>query len=72
MAHPNVNSSGTALAQCTDALPSGNVQDLSYGFSGLDEFGARYYSSSLDRFMIPDWLPSRSPSPTPSFPNRRV
>jgi len=23
--------------------------------SGLDDFGARYYSSSLGRFMIPDW-----------------
>jgi RHS repeat-associated protein len=23
--------------------------------SGLDEFGARYYSSSMGRFMIPDW-----------------
>ena len=23
--------------------------------SGLDEFGARYYASSLGRFTIPDW-----------------
>src|ERR1017187_5065920 len=23
--------------------------------SGLDEFGARYYASSLGRFMTPDW-----------------
>jgi len=23
--------------------------------SGLDEFGARYYGSSLGRFMTPDW-----------------
>jgi hypothetical protein len=29
----NVNSSGTALVQCTDAVPTGNVQDFSYGFN---------------------------------------
>lgn len=31
--------------------------------SGLDEFGARYYASSLGRFMIPDW--STRPAPVP-------
>src|SRR5262249_54387607 len=25
--------------------------------SGLDEFGARYYSSAMGRFAIPDWAP---------------
>ena len=31
--------------------------------SGLDMFGARYYGSSLGRFMTPDW--SSSPEPVP-------
>jgi len=31
--------------------------------SGLDMFGARYYGSSLGRFMTPDW--SSRPSPVP-------
>src|SRR2546427_2783481 len=29
----NVNSSGSSLTNCTDAVPSGNIQDLSYGFN---------------------------------------
>ncbi len=29
----NINSSGTYLAACTDSIPNGNVQDLSYGYS---------------------------------------
>jgi len=29
----NVNSSASALLNCTDAVPSGNVQDFSYGFN---------------------------------------
>jgi RHS repeat-associated protein len=29
----NLNSSSTALATCTDAIPSGNVQDFNYGFN---------------------------------------
>ncbi len=31
--------------------------------SGLDNFGARYYSSALGRFVTPDW--SEAPSPVP-------
>ena len=31
--------------------------------SGLDMFGARYYGSSMGRFMTPDW--SRDPDPVP-------
>ncbi|ADV83861.1 RHS repeat domain-containing protein [Terriglobus saanensis] len=31
--------------------------------SGLDNFGARYYASSLGRFMSPDWADSPSPVP---------
>jgi RHS repeat-associated protein len=36
--------------------------------SGLDEFGARYYSSALGRFMIPDWAgkPTAVPYATPT------
>jgi RHS repeat-associated protein len=34
--------------------------------SGLDEFGARYYGSSLGRFMTPDWGgPLDEPDPVP-------
>ncbi|HLJ85999.1 MAG TPA: RHS repeat-associated core domain-containing protein [Candidatus Angelobacter sp.] len=29
----NVNSGGAALGQCADAIPSGNVEDFSYGFN---------------------------------------
>jgi RHS repeat-associated protein len=29
----NVNSTGTYLAQCTDAVPSGNVLDFTYGYN---------------------------------------
>ena len=36
----NVNSSGTALGTCADAIPSGNVQDFNYGFnSGSSDNG---------------------------------
>ena len=31
--------------------------------SGLDNFGARYYGSSLGRFMTPDWASRPSPVP---------
>jgi RHS repeat-associated protein len=31
--------------------------------SGLDDFGARHYSSTVGRFMTPDW--SRDPDPVP-------
>ena len=37
--------------------------------SGLDEFGARYYSSSLGRFMIPDWAEKPTSVPYASFGN---
>ena len=37
--------------------------------SGLDEFGARYYSSSLGRFMIPDWAASPTAVPYAHFGN---
>ena len=37
--------------------------------SGLDEFGARYYSSSLGRFMIPDWATKPTNVPYAHFGN---
>jgi RHS repeat-associated protein len=37
--------------------------------SGLDEFGARYYASSLGRFMIPDWADKPTAVPYASFGN---
>jgi RHS repeat-associated protein len=37
--------------------------------SGLDEFGARYYASSLGRFMIPDWAEKPTDVPYASFGN---
>jgi RHS repeat-associated protein len=40
-----------ALAVCTSRY-TGKERDTE---SGLDDFGARYYSSSMGRFMSPDW-----------------
>ena len=37
--------------------------------SGLDMFGARYYSSSLGRFMTPDWAAKPTAVPYASFGN---
>jgi len=37
--------------------------------SGLDEFGARYYGSSLGRFMTPDWAAKPTNVPYASFGN---
>ncbi len=37
--------------------------------SGLDEFGARYYASSLGRFMIPDWAAAPTDVPYANFGN---
>jgi RHS repeat-associated protein len=37
--------------------------------SGLDEFGARYYSSALGRFTIPDWAASATAVPYADFGN---
>ncbi len=37
--------------------------------SGLDEFGARYYSSSLGRFTIPDWTAKPTAVPYADFAN---
>jgi RHS repeat-associated protein len=37
--------------------------------SGLDEFGARYYGSSLGRFMTPDWAAKPTSVPYANFGN---
>ncbi len=37
--------------------------------SGLDMFGARYYGSSLGRFMTPDWAAMPKPVPYANFGN---
>jgi RHS repeat-associated protein len=37
--------------------------------SGLDEFGARYYASSLGRFLIPDWADKPIAVPYAHFGN---
>jgi len=39
------------------------------GESGLDEFGARYYSSALGRFTIPDWAAKPVSVPYADFGN---
>jgi RHS repeat-associated protein len=35
----------------------------------LDNFGARYYSSAMGRFMTPDWAVNPSPVPYASVAN---
>src|SRR5208337_4286700 len=35
--------------------------------SGNDYFGARYYASSMGRFMSPDWAAKASPVPYATF-----
>ena len=37
--------------------------------SNLDNFGARYYGSSLGRFMTPDWAAKATAVPYASFGN---
>jgi len=37
--------------------------------SGLDEFGARYYSSAIGRFTIPDWADNATAVPYADFGN---
>jgi RHS repeat-associated protein len=71
------NSSGTRIMTCSN-LPfgdslncNGNTGPSGYHFtgkerdteSGNDYFGARYYASSMGRFMSPDW--SKSPEAVP-------
>jgi RHS repeat-associated protein len=37
--------------------------------SGLDDFGARYYSSALGRWLTPDWSPAPAPVPFADLSN---
>jgi RHS repeat-associated protein len=78
------NADGTHCEQDTDYYPYGGQLNehcttpvaQNYKFtgkerdaeSGLDEFGARYYASSLGRFMIPDWSESPTSVPYASLP----
>ena len=39
------------------------------GNDGLDNFGARYYASSLGRFITPDWSASQDPVPYAELDN---
>jgi RHS repeat-associated protein len=71
----------TPPEQDVDYTPYGQIQDGTasehYLFtgkerdseSGLDEFGARYYGSSLGRFMTPDWATAPTDVPYASFGN---
>ena len=54
---------------CADAGPmhfTGKERDAE---SSLDEFGARYYASSLGRFMTPDWAAKPIDVPYANFGN---
>jgi len=76
------NADGSALETCTN-LPFGDGQQCSGTDvsalhltgkerdteSGLDMFGARYYGSSLGRFMTPDWAASPTGVPYADFGN---
>ena len=54
-------SSTTALRVCASVyLFTGKERDTE---SGLDYFGARYYGSSMGRFMSPDWSATVEPVP---------
>lgn len=56
-----MSSSTTALHVCAFAYKfTGKERDTE---SGLDYFGARYYASSMGRFMSPDWAAKAEPVP---------
>jgi RHS repeat-associated protein len=78
------NATGTACEQDMDYYPYGGTQNdycpsvaQNYRFtgkerdteSGLDEFGARYYGSSLGRFMQPDWAAAPTAVPYAHYGN---
>ena len=56
----NVRCSSATLTAPVSYKFTGKERDSE---SGLDEFGARYYASTMGRFMTPDW--SRDPDPIP-------
>src|SRR5580692_1007766 len=70
----------TASALCVCAIPENDARRLgctAHKFTGkerdaesnLDMFGARYYGSSLGRFMTPDWSSKPEPVPYADFEN---
>jgi RHS repeat-associated protein len=76
------NATGTAIEQESDYYPYGGERILSagannYKFSSkerdsewaLDNFGARFYSSQLGRFMTGDWSAIPVPVPYATFEN---
>jgi RHS repeat-associated protein len=76
------NATGTTIEQESDYYPYGGERVLSagannYKFSGkerdsesaLDDFGARFYSSQLGRFMTGDWSAIPVPVPYATFEN---
>ncbi len=79
-ARVQTDSSGALAATCQN-LPYGqqtNCSDVSpMGFTGkqydsetgLNDFGARYYASSLGRFMTPDWSATAEPVPYAKLDN---
>ena len=66
------SNSGTALgiepALLVEGIRSRSTAKERDAESGLDDFDARYYSSSVGRFMTPDWSASPSPVPYASLP----
>jgi RHS repeat-associated protein len=78
------NATGTTCEQDIDYYPYGGVENdycpnvaQNYKFtgkerdteSGLDMFGARYYGSSLGRFMTPDWAAKPTAVPYAHYGN---
>jgi RHS repeat-associated protein len=77
------NATGTACEQDADYYPYGGQQSdycttpvpQNYKFtgkerdaeSGLDMFGARYYGSSMGRFITPDWAAKATAVPDANF-----
>jgi RHS repeat-associated protein len=70
------NATGTTIKEESDFYPFGGERAITVGTnnykftgkerdseSGLDYFGARYYSSNLGRFITPDW--DEHPEPVP-------
>ena len=53
-------------ASFSPSISTGKERDTE---SGNDYFGARYYSSSMGRFMSPDWAAKASPVPYATFGN---
>jgi RHS repeat-associated protein len=51
-------------ASARSSISTGKERDAE---SGNDYFGARYYSSSMGRFMSPDWSAKTSPVPYATF-----